>query len=60
MIPGFVAALTAATCSGFGSILMSTASLMVAVAAAASSRSAILVAGIAGLTAGALSTPAGE
>jgi VIT1/CCC1 family predicted Fe2+/Mn2+ transporter len=40
--------------------LISTASLMVAVAAAASSRSAILVAGIAGLTAGALSMAAGE
>jgi VIT1/CCC1 family predicted Fe2+/Mn2+ transporter len=40
--------------------LISTASLMVAVAAADSSRSAILVAGIAGLTAGALSMAAGE
>jgi VIT1/CCC1 family predicted Fe2+/Mn2+ transporter len=40
--------------------LISTASLMVAVAAASSSRSAILVAGIAGLTAGALSMAAGE
>ena len=40
--------------------LISTASLMVGVAAADSSRSAILVAGIAGLTAGALSMAAGE
>jgi len=40
--------------------LISTASLMVAVASAASSRSAILVAGVAGLTAGALSMAAGE
>jgi len=40
--------------------LISTASLMVAVAAADSSRSAILVAGVAGLTAGALSMAAGE
>jgi VIT1/CCC1 family predicted Fe2+/Mn2+ transporter len=40
--------------------LISTASLMVAVAAAADSRSAVLVAGIAGLTAGGLSMAAGE
>lgn len=40
--------------------LISTASLMVAVAAASSSRSAVLVAGIAGLSAGALSMAAGE
>jgi VIT1/CCC1 family predicted Fe2+/Mn2+ transporter len=40
--------------------LISTASLMVAVAAADSARSAILVAGVAGLTAGALSMAAGE
>lgn len=40
--------------------LISTASLMVGVAAASSSRSAILVAGVAGLTAGALSMAAGE
>jgi VIT1/CCC1 family predicted Fe2+/Mn2+ transporter len=40
--------------------LISTASLMVGVAAADSARSAILVAGIAGLTAGALSMAAGE
>lgn len=40
--------------------LISTASLMVAVAGADGSRSAILVAGIAGLTAGALSMAAGE
>jgi vacuolar iron transporter family protein len=40
--------------------LISTASLMVAVASADSSRSAILVAGVAGLTAGALSMAAGE
>src|SRR3954452_15012543 len=40
--------------------LISTASLIVGVAAANSSRSAILVAGIAGLTAGALSMAAGE
>ena len=40
--------------------LISTARLMVGVAAAASSRSTILVAGIAGLTAGALSMAAGE
>jgi VIT1/CCC1 family predicted Fe2+/Mn2+ transporter len=40
--------------------LISTASLVVGVAAADSSRSAILVAGIAGLTAGALSMAAGE
>ena len=40
--------------------LISTASLMVAVAAADSSRSAILIAGVAGLTAGALSMAAGE
>lgn len=40
--------------------LISTASLMVGVAAAASARSTILVAGIAGLTAGALSMAAGE
>jgi VIT1/CCC1 family predicted Fe2+/Mn2+ transporter len=40
--------------------LISTASLMVGVAAADSSRSAILVAGFAGLTAGALSMAAGE
>jgi vacuolar iron transporter family protein len=40
--------------------LISTASLMVAVAAATGTRSAILVAGIAGLTAGALSMAAGE
>lgn len=40
--------------------LISTASLIVGVAAADSSRSAILVAGIAGLTAGALSMAAGE
>lgn len=40
--------------------LISTAALMVGVAAADSSRSAILVAGVAGLTAGALSMAAGE
>jgi vacuolar iron transporter family protein len=40
--------------------LISTSSLMVGVAAADSSRSAILVAGVAGLTAGALSMAAGE
>ncbi|MFN8222868.1 MAG: VIT family protein [Gaiellales bacterium] len=40
--------------------LISTASLMVGVAAADSSKSAILVAGVAGLTAGALSMAAGE
>lgn len=40
--------------------LISTASLMLGVAAAASSRSSILVAGVAGLTAGALSMAAGE
>ena len=40
--------------------LISTSSLMVGVAAAASSKSSILVAGIAGLTAGALSMAAGE
>lgn len=40
--------------------LISTASLVVGVAAADSSRSAILVAGVAGLTAGALSMAAGE
>lgn len=40
--------------------LISTASLMIGVAAAASTRSTILVAGIAGLTAGALSMAAGE
>lgn len=40
--------------------LISTASLMVGVAAADSDRSAILVAGVAGLTAGALSMAAGE
>jgi VIT1/CCC1 family predicted Fe2+/Mn2+ transporter len=40
--------------------LISTASLMVGVAAAHSSRTAILVAGFAGLTAGALSMAAGE
>jgi vacuolar iron transporter family protein len=40
--------------------LISTASLIVGVAAANSSRSAVLVAGIAGLTAGALSMAAGE
>lgn len=40
--------------------LVSTASLIVGVAAADSSRSAILVAGVAGLTAGALSMAAGE
>jgi VIT1/CCC1 family predicted Fe2+/Mn2+ transporter len=40
--------------------LISTASLIVGVAAASGSRSAILVAGIAGLTAGALSMAAGE
>ena len=40
--------------------LISTASLMVGVAAAHSTRSAILVAGVAGLTAGALSMAAGE
>src|SRR3954454_16605207 len=40
--------------------LISTASLMVGVAAADNTRSAILVAGIAGLTAGALSMAAGE
>lgn len=40
--------------------LISTASLVAGVAAAGSSRSAILVAGIAGLTAGALSMAAGE
>jgi VIT1/CCC1 family predicted Fe2+/Mn2+ transporter len=40
--------------------LISTASLMVGVAAASSTRSTILVAGIAGLTAGALSMAAGE
>jgi len=40
--------------------LISTASLIVGVAAANNSRSAILVAGIAGLTAGALSMAAGE
>jgi VIT1/CCC1 family predicted Fe2+/Mn2+ transporter len=40
--------------------LISTASLIVGVAAADNSRSAILVAGIAGLTAGALSMAAGE
>lgn len=40
--------------------LISTASLMVGVAAADSGRSAILVAGVAGLTAGALSMAAGE
>jgi vacuolar iron transporter family protein len=40
--------------------LISTASLMVGVAAAESSRAAILIAGIAGLTAGSLSMAAGE
>lgn len=40
--------------------LISTASLMVGVAASGASRSAILVAGVAGLTAGALSMAAGE
>lgn len=40
--------------------LISTASLMVGVAAAGSGRSAVLIAGIAGLTAGALSMAAGE
>lgn len=40
--------------------LVSTASLMIGVAAADSSRTAILVAGVAGLTAGALSMAAGE
>ena len=40
--------------------LISTASLIVGVAASSASRSAILVAGIAGLTAGALSMAAGE
>jgi vacuolar iron transporter family protein len=40
--------------------LISTASLMVGVAAADNARSAILIAGIAGLTAGALSMAAGE
>lgn len=40
--------------------LISTASLIVGVAAADSSRSAILIAGVAGLTAGALSMAAGE
>ena len=40
--------------------LISTASLILAVAAASSTRSAILVAGVAGLTAGALSMAAGE
>ena len=40
--------------------LISTASLMVGVAAADNARSAILVAGIAGLTGGALSMAAGE
>ena len=40
--------------------LVSTSSLVVGVAAASSSRSAILVAGVAGLTAGALSMAAGE
>lgn len=40
--------------------LISTASLMIGVAAASSTRSTILVAGIAGLTAGALSMAAGE
>ena len=40
--------------------LISTASLMVGVAAANSSRSVILIAGVAGLTAGALSMAAGE
>jgi vacuolar iron transporter family protein len=40
--------------------LISTASLMVGVAAADSSRNAIMVAGIAGMTAGALSMAAGE
>ena len=40
--------------------LISTASLMVGVAAAATSRSQILLAGIAGLVAGAMSMAAGE
>jgi VIT1/CCC1 family predicted Fe2+/Mn2+ transporter len=40
--------------------LISTASLMIGVAAAATDRSGILVAGVAGLTAGALSMAAGE
>lgn len=40
--------------------IVSTASLMVGVAAAASSRSAILLAGVAGLVAGAMSMAAGE
>ncbi|NLA34967.1 MAG: VIT family protein, partial [Actinobacteria bacterium] len=40
--------------------LISTASLIIGVAAASSSRSAILIAGVAGLTAGALSMAAGE
>ncbi len=40
--------------------LISTASLMIGVAAADSARSAILIAGVAGLTAGALSMAAGE
>lgn len=40
--------------------LISTASLMVGVAAAESARAAVLIAGIAGLTAGALSMAAGE
>jgi VIT1/CCC1 family predicted Fe2+/Mn2+ transporter len=49
-----------ATVLGANDGLISTASLIVGVAAAAGSRSAILVAGIAGLTAGALSMAAGE
>ena len=40
--------------------IVSTASLVVGVAAAHASRSEILVAGVAGLVAGALSMPAGE
>ena len=54
------AALLRAAVLGANDGLISTASLVVAVAAAGSSRSAILVAGFAGLTAGALSMAAGE
>lgn len=60
---GHVASRTAwlrAAVLGANDGLTSTAALMVGVAAAASGRSAILIAGIAGLTAGALSMAAGE
>lgn len=45
---------------GANDVIVSTASLIVGVAAAAANRSSILIAGVAGLVAGAMSMAAGE